>query len=340
MDNNNFTQPQPNPMQPNQMPQNPMQSGPMQPQMPYPNGQYPYPPQQYPPYPNQPMMKPPKQPMDPAKKKKIILIVSICSGVLVLGIAAAIVIPILLRVDYSSAYIAAKEVKPKIYDIYRSYDCEYVVDYVDSTYTTSKEYAEYIEDCKAVYNSDTNDLISKLENTDGVKRNEEIKTEFNKFKAEYDALTSGNSDTLEAKLSLWQAYHDFNYSVSNLKYNSATDAELTTAANYLINSGNDTFKTYAEGWLEHNLAVAALARAYEKNTATYSEYNNKRNEFRDWNAANKPDINSVAPLSLDNTSKMYSAFTKFYDLLTSTYEKNYNFGSNDCDELFGEVYCE
>ena len=329
MDNNNFNQP----MQP--QPQTP------QPQMPYPNAPYPYP-SQYP----RPMMKPPKQPMDPAKKKKIILVVSICSGIAILGIAAAIIIPILLRVDYGPAYAAAEELKPKIYDIYHSYDCEYVIDYVDSSYTTTKKYSEYIENCKKVYNSETDELVSKLENTDGVKRNNEIKAEFDKFKTEYVSLSSGNSDELDTKLNLWQARHNFVVAADGLS-TSSSDAEYTAAANYLINSGNDTLKTYGEGWLERRIAINAAYRAWWN--ASYSnpnysqlreDYNNKKNEYSDWLAANKPDIKTVAPLNFDDTSKMYSEFTKLYNLISKTYEQNYNFGSGDCDEFLGEVYCE
>lgn len=326
MDNNNF-----NPPVPNQ---------PVQPQMPYPNGQYPYQPQ----YP-QPQMRPPKQPMDPAKKKKIILISSICSGVVVLGIVAAIVIPILLRVDYAPAYAAVKELKPKVYDIYRSYDCEYVVDYVDSTYTSIKAYSEYIENCKATYSAGADDLVTKLENTDAVKRNDEIKAQFSKFKSEYSKLSSGDNDTLIEKLNLWQARHNFVYTADDLSYSSSSDAEFTTAANYLINSGNDALKTYGEGWLERSIAVAAAYRAYrsaswQTSSQLYTEYTNKRNEFNDWKAANRPDIKTVAPLNFDDTSKMYSEFSTLYNLISETYEQNYNSGSGDCTEFLGEVYCE
>ena len=295
----------------------------------------------------QPMMQPPKQPMDPAKKKKLVIGLSVGAGILVLGIVAAIVIPILLRIDYSSAYSAAKELKPKIYDLYHSYDCQYVIDYVGSSYTSTKTYNEYIEGCKKLYNSDTNELISKLENTDGVKRNSEIKDQFNRFKAEYATLSSGDSETLDAKLALYQAWHSFVVAVNELS-NSSSDSESTTAANYLINSGNDTLKTYGEGWLEHRIAVAASYRAYYNTPYTTSsadkqlrdDYYNKRSEDENWRATNRPDIKTVAPLSFDDTSKMNREFTELYNLIATTYTKNYNYGSGDCTEFLGEVICE
>lgn len=354
MDNNNFNGGMNNSsnMQPNMPNMQPgMQGAPNNVGMPMgPNGPMnqmgPMGPNMGQPYPQQ-MMRLPKQPMDPAKKKQIILIICIVSGLLIVGIALAIILPMVFRVDYSTTYNTAKELQPKIYDIYQSYDCEYVVDYVDSTYTSTKTYDEYINGCKEVYNSETDNLVNKLENTDGVKRNDEIKTQFSKFKNEYAALSAGNVEELEYKLGLWQARHNFIVAADDLSY-SSSDAEFTAAANYLINSGNDTLKTYGEGWLERKLDIATAYRAYDNaswsNYSAYQAlrdtYNNKKNEFSDWLATNKPDINVVAPLNFDDTSKMYSEFNKLDDLIAETYALNYNSGSDDCTEFLGEVYCE
>ena len=244
MDNNNFNggmNNSPN-MQPNMQPNVPnmqpgMQGTPNNMGMPMgPNGPMnqmgPMGPNMGQPYPQR-MMRPPKQPMDPAKKKRIILIISIVSGLVVIGIVLAIVLPMVFKVDYSTAYNTAKELQPKIYDIYQSYDCEYVVDYVDSSYTSTKTYDSYIDECKEVYNSETDDLVNQLENTDGVKRNDEIKTQFGKFKNEYTALSAGNAEELSYKLGLWQARHNFVVAADDLSY-SSSDAEFTTTANYLI----------------------------------------------------------------------------------------------------------
>ena len=294
----------------------------------------------------QQMMRPPKQPMSPAKKKKIILIVSIVSSLVVVGIVLAIVLPMVLRVDYSSAYSVAKELQPKIYDIYQSYDCENVVYYVDSDYIEMKSYNEYITGCINLFSSGADELVSKLGNTDGVKRSSEIGAQFDKFNNEYMAISAGNVEELEHKLSLWQARHNFVVAAGDLNY-SSTDAEFTTAANYLINSGNDSLKAYGEGWLELKIATAAAYRAYDN--ASWSDYsayqalrdtyNKKREELDDWIAINKPDINEIAPLDFNDTYKMYTEFGNLYDLIMDTYELNYNFGSEDCYEYLGEVEC-
>lgn len=302
-----------------------------------------YPAQQ--PYLNQPIMKRPKQPMNPAKKKKLIMGFSIGGAALILGFAALIIIPILLRIDYGPTYGAIKELKPMIYDAYRSHDCGHVVDYVDSTYTTPKTYNEYIEKCKETYSSSMANSVAKLENNNGVKRNNEINAQFAKFKSEYAALQTGDFDTLASKLALWQARHNFVYMADDLKYSSSSDSEFTTAANYLIKSGNDALKNYGEGWLEKSLAIAAAYRAYraaswQASSQLYDDFSNKKKEKEDWVAANKPDINTIAPLNFNDTSKMYSEFKKLYELITNTYQKNYNQGSGDCTEFLGEVYCD
>lgn len=257
MDNNNF-QPQPN-----------MNSAGMN--QPYPNGQ-PQPMNQPPMSPMQQPL-PPKPPMDPAKKKKLVLGLSLGGGALVLIILAVILIPILTRIDYAPAYSAAKELKPKIYDIYQSYDCERVIDYVDSSYTTVKSYNEYVENCKTVYNSGADGLIAKLETTDAVKRNQEIKAQFEKFKSEYATVSSGSTEDLAAKLALWQARHSFVVAADDLNYSRSSDAEYTAAANYLIESGNDSLKTYGEGWLEKSLAIAATyALNYNSGSGDCTEF--------------------------------------------------------------------
>lgn len=338
-------QPQPAPNQPTPSYPNPgypnqPYPGQLYPNQPYPNNQYP---NQYP----QPMVKPPKQPMDPAKKKKIITIVSICSGVGLLAVIAAIVIPIILRVDYSTAYKTAKDLKPKIQEIYYSYDCKYVSEYLSSSYTSIKSYNEDIEGCLEVFGGNTNQLVAELGETDGIKRNTDLKNQYEKFNAEYAAISAGSADDLAAKLELYKAWHSFVVTNSDLNYAKSTDAEFTAAANYLINSGNDTLKTYGENWLEKSLALSAARRAWDSasfSASNYSElrndYNNKYSEMKDWVATNAPDVKSLAPLSTDDTSKAYSEFEKLYSMISETYEKNYNSGSGDCTEFLGDIYCE
>lgn len=354
MDNNpNPSQPQAQPqpaVQPGQsaQPQPPVQGQPQpyqgqaQPQ-PYPpqpaQGQYQQPYQQ--PYGPQPM---PKQPMDPAKKKKIILIVSICSGILVLGIIAAIVIPIILRVDYAPAYKTAKELKPKLYAIYQDYDCDYITRYVNSSYTSAKTYGEYVSGCLETLDSSTDTLVTNLGATAGITRNTEIRAQYDRFVSEYNKISTGSTEDLAKLIAYYEAWHNFKIGADDVNWRTTSDATITAAANYLIESGHDTLKSYGETWLKYALEVAAAYRAYDNATsnysALYSDYSKKNSEMREWATANQPDMSTLVPLNFADTSKMYSEFTTLYNMIAQTYEDNYNSGSGDCTEFLGDVYCD
>ena len=299
-------------------------------------------------YPVSQPMRPPKQPMDSAKKKKIILTVSIISGVVILATVATVLIIVLSKIDYGPAYRTAKQLEPKVYDIYQSYDCDDVVGDVNSAYVSINSYNEDAEGCKKLFSTETDNLVSELENSDAVKRNDEIKAHFENFKSEYVAVSAGNTEELSSKIDLWKAWHGFVVTEDDLTNNSS-DAEFTTAANYLINSGNDTLKTFGETWLQKTIEVAAAYRAYDSSiwSSGMDEYYAKRDHYYDlrdqrknWIATNKPDINTLAPLSFNDASKMYSEFGDLYKAIKETYQKNYNQGSGDCDTFLGEVYCD
>ncbi len=286
----------------------------------------------------------PKQPMSPETKKKIILGCSIGGAVLILGIVAAIVIPMLLTVHYKETYTVAKELKPKIYEIDHNYDCSYVVEYVDSAYTSPKAYGDYVASCKKAYQDGVDELVAKLGNTEGIKKNNDLKLQYDKFKAKYASLSTGSSEEFSAKLALWEAVHNFNYAVDKLSTDSS-DAQCKVAADYLIESGNDTLKAYGEGWLEHALELTAAYRAYQASSwqtssEYYTIYTNKRNEFNNWRSTNAPTMSSIAPLDFDDTTEMYNEFTTLYNLIAKTYQDNYDYGSGVCFEFMGVVSCE
>ncbi len=291
-----------------------------------------------------PMMPPMRPPMSPEKKRKIILGVCLGVGGVVLAIVGVIVAIVLLKVDYGPAYLAAKGLDEKIYDVYQNYDCENAVDYVKSTYRSVEDYAGYVSGCKLATDG-VGTLIDELGMTAGVKRDDEIAAQYERFKEAYDAAMPDTS-TLGAKLDVYAAWHKFVYLVDDLSYGDA-DAEFTTAANALINSGNETLKTYGEGWLAKSLEVSHAYTAYDSTSYSDSNrstlrttYNDLRSALTEWVAQNKPDILTVVPLEFTETSTMYNEWTKLYDLISETYEQNYNFDSGDCTEFLGEVYCE
>lgn len=285
----------------------------------------------------------PKQPMDPATKKKIILGCVIGAAVLVALIIICVVVAIVSHVDYGEAYRQAKVLKDDVSELYTAYDCERVVSSVNSDWTSESNYNKYIEACK----DDTagiGDKIDALEKTEGVRKDSAISNAFDKFKKEYLAIVPNNDD-LNSKLELYKTWHAYVVAVDNLS-TSDSDAKIQSAANILINSGNDVFKSYGEGWLEKTMDYIRAYRAYQN--SSYSDSN--RSQLRDdmyskrtaqstWVSENKPDITELAPLNFSDTTKVYNAYRDFYELLTATYEEHYNSGSGDCSELRDVVYC-
>lgn len=286
----------------------------------------------------------PKQPMDPATKKKIILGCVIGAAVFVAIIVACVVIAIVSHIDYGETYRQAKDLKEDISDLYTSYDCERVVSNVNSDWTSDSSYNKYIEACKESTDG-IDDKIAELEKTAGIRKDSDLSAAFDKFKKEYMAIVP-DSTSLSTDLDLYKTWHSYVVAIDNLSASTSTDAEITSAANILINSGNDVFKTYGEGWLEKTLGYIRAYRAYQNSNYSDSNRSELRDEYyaqqtsqREWVSANKPDIATLIPLNFSDTTKMYNAYRDFYNLLVDTYEENYNSGSGDCSELRGVVYC-
>ena len=294
--------------------------------------------------PVQPVAPQPKQPMNPATKKKIIIGCVIGAVVLVAIIVACVVIAIVSHVDYSETYRKAKDLKEDISNLYVSYDCERVVSSVNSDWTSDSNYKKYIESCKNSTDG-IDDKIAELEKTAGIRKNSELSAAFDRFKKEYTAVVP-NADELNSKLELYKTWHSYVVAVDDLSA-SDTDAEIQSAANILINSGSDAFKTYGEGWLEKTMDYVRAYREYQN--SSYSDSN--RSTLRDtmyakqkaqstWVSENEPDITELVPLDFSDMTKMNNAYRDFYNLLTDTYEQNYNSDSGDCTELYsGDVYC-
>lgn len=289
--------------------------------------------------------KPQKQPMNPATKKKIIKysVIGVCAVVMLA--VAGVVISIVTRVDYGPAYNAAKELRTKVRDINSDSNCQYAVEYVDSAYTSDATYSGYVEKCKLL-TDDVDDLINKLGDTAGVKRNKEIENKFQVFKTDFYA-SMPDAGALSQKLDLYVAWHKYTVLLDSFTISKLTEAELTNAASILINSGNETLKDYGEGWLEITLAYLRAYQAYEAASYTDPNKSTLRNERdqassaqRLWVSQNKPSIKTVAPIELQSTTKMYSDFNSLYSLISDAYEEHYNKDSGDCTEFLGEVVCD
>lgn len=281
--------------------------------------------------------------MNPATKKKIILGCVIGAAIIVVMIAVGIIIAVVSHVDYGETYRQAKTLKEDISTLNSAYDCQRVVSSVDSSWTNESTYNKYIEACRKSADG-IDDKIAELEKTQGIRKNSELSTAFDKFKKEYAAIFP-SADELNAKLDLYKTWHAYIVAVDDLEASDA-DSKFQSAANILINSGNDTFKTYGENWLEKTMDYVRAYRAYQNSSYSDSNRSTLREEMyekqsaqRTWVSENKPDIEELAPLDFSNMSTMYSAYRDFYNLLVETYEEHYNSGSGDCSELRGVVYC-
>ncbi len=282
--------------------------------------------------------------MDPNKKKKLITGLIIGASALTLGILAIIFVPKFFKVNYSETYRQAKALEPKISEIYHNDACDDVADYVLSSYTDNSEYEAYINKCNTIF-SGVSGEIDSLGATQGITKNSDLKRLYDQFKSAY-ASAASNTENLSEKLSYYKAYHQFSLAVDEI-YSSSTDAEINSAANYLIESGSEELKAYGEGWRDHALALVRAYRTYDNVSysdpnydAYHDDYYAKRSEHSEWVAENRPDIESLYPIEISDTSDMHDKFEKLYDGIVDVYEENYDYASGDCTELLGEVICD
>lgn len=267
-----------------------------------------------------------KKPMDKKKKKKIIIWSCVGGGVLIAAIVAIVLVIVLSKVDYKESYLLATELNDKISDFYYDFDdCEDVVDDVENDWIGISSYSSDITDCKAAVSKDTIDMVEKLAGTSGVTRDDEVKIKFDKFYNEYKKAVGSVNDETASKLDVYDNWHKFVYDSDDYYfYSSTTESDITKIANYAINSGNDTFKTFGEQWKEKALAALKARQAYDKATSNYSalsaEATSKRRELNTWRDENLPKASEVLPLSFEgDTSTIRDAWKSFVSVLGKKY---------------------
>ena len=289
-------------------------------------------------------MPPAKPPMDPAKKKKLIMIILLIVGGVIVIAAAIIIFIIMSKIDYSTSYQSAKDLNSVIYSL-QSNNCTNITEDVDSEYTSDNSYNSYIAACSTVI-QDINKYSNELRETDAVKKNKEIKEQFERY-WELKESTVPSDDDFAAKTKIYSAWHSFSYNADKASAKTASDADLQHIASFLIDSGNDRLKTYGEGWLEKTTAYVHAYQAYynaKYSDPNYSQLRQTRDDLQSerevWITANRPNITDLANLDFSKSKQLTSEFSKLYDLIKENYEQNYNSNSDDCFELFGEVICD
>lgn len=286
----------------------------------------------------------PKAPMNPKTKKTIITLCIVGGAVIILAVLAIILLPIIFKADYSESYKIAKELNSKIDRLSYNSDCSSVVEYYDSKYTSNTTYNGYIENCLAVTDG-LPELVDQLGQTSGIKRDSNLQNGYNGFRAVFDKLAI-DTDSLKAKMEVYKTWHAFEIAVYDLD-EKATDSAVNTAANILIESGNEDLKTYGSGWLELKLNVVKTYKVYYDANwdSTYSEkkekYQKAKEALSNYVQDNEPNIKTMAPINMENIDAVSTRFEDLYKAIANLYAKNYNKGSGDCQEFIvtGEVYC-
>ena len=280
----------------------------------------------------------------PAKKAKkshkgAIITWSIIGGiVLVGGITAAIVIPIVLsQVDYKESYAIAKELKSPMSDFYYDYDdCVDVVDDADDDWYSTSTYSSYVSDCKDALKPTTIELVKKLGESSGVSRDADVKLVYDKFRTEFDKAIQSVDGDLSSKLDVYENWHKFIYNAVDMSFYSHGASDINTYAGYAINSGNDTLKAFGEQWKTKALEVAEAYKAYDDATSgtssLYSTFTSKRNAFNTWVEENLPKVTEVLPLSFeDNAYDIDDAWDDLYDIIEAKYTKDNVSDTTDVD---------
>jgi len=283
------------------------------------------------------------KPLDPKAKKKIILWTCIGGGIFVALSVIAIIFSLVFRIDYGESYRKAREVDEDLSDLVSNTSaCSRVASYANSTWTNEKTYNDYVSKCLDSLDHDDSEIV-ELGKTSGVKRNEDIKAQYNKFKKAYDQAFPGRANA-EAALKIYKAWHTFviksNTAISAIK----DDDAYRKAADVLKESDNSTLIEYADGWLERGLVYSKAYREYTEGdnkgtSATRTAMNEARTDFRSYINQNEPDIEDLAEFEPGDTTDVYSTFKKLYNMISDAYEENYD-GKGDCVELLDSVYCD
>ena len=282
----------------------------------------------------------------PKKERRNILMASVFSGALI--IAATVIASIItaVHINYGESYRVAKELRVKIQAMRSDYDCQKVLDYVDSPYTTMAAFAEYVEGCRTV-GSDSKGIVETLGLTEGVKKDENLAIRYDSFDSAYQAAISGGEE-LNKTLDLYTIWHQWVVTSNGMLVGyDQSDADLTAAAKILIDSGDDILKSYGEGWLQRKQAYNKAAREYysssflsENRSALEEDMNNKQKELTEYEAKSRPNIKELDVLETADTAKLYARFEDMYEYIRKAYQDHYEKGSGDCRELITEVVCD
>ena len=286
-----------------------------------------------------------------SRKKKIALIaipstiVVLVGGLIVVGIITGA-----FKTDYSGTYLAAKDLRNEMQKLRSDANCDKVVEYVNNSYTANDTFNGYVEACKVIAEGISDSVVTKVGDTAGVLRDEEVRRRYETLKKAIAAAKEGNKDVNETlkKYTIWHEWIKAEASGDTTYSESWPDADLKKATEILTSSEVKEFKEYGEKWYLLKKAAADAADAYfhhgnntgEDLNALNEQMKQKQQEFNTWKKENEPDISELYPLELVDTAKLYAKFEEFYNYVRETYQNNYNAKVGGCKEYVTSVVCE
>jgi hypothetical protein len=287
-----------------------------------------------------------------SKKQKILAIV-IPSTLVVLigGFAIMATVTGMFKVDYSGTYLASKELKSELQGLRSDTNCDKVIEYVDMQYTSMETYSKYIEGCKVASDGVSDAIVEKVGDTDGVKRDEEVRRRYETLKTALATAKQGNSN-VDSVLDVYKTWHEWIIAEAdgNNKHQEWdwTDSDLEAATDILTKSDVKEFQDYGKKWLELKKAAAEATNAYFHHALNTAEdlqmlnqnMSQKQSEFTKWKKENEPDVTDLYPLELVDTAKLYAKFEEFYNYIRETYQNNYNTTVRGCTEFVTSVQCD
>ncbi len=286
-------------------------------------------------------------------KKQKILAITIPSALVVLvgGFAILVAVTGMFKVDYSGTYLAAKDLKSELQGLRSDTNCDKVIEYVSMQYTAMETYMRYIDGCKVASEGVSDQIVQKVGDTDGVRRDEEVRRRYETLKTALETAKQGNAE-VNTVLDVYKTWHEWILAEAegNNKHQEWdwTEADLESASDILIKSDIKEFKDYGKKWLELKKAAAEATNAYFHHALNTAEdlqmlsqvMSEKQSEFTKWKKENEPDVTDLYPLELVDTAKLYAKFEEFYNYIRETYQNNYNTTVRGCTQFVTSVQCD
>lgn len=251
------------------------------------------------------------------------LIIGLAIGGVILfgGIVTAIVLLLFGgKVDYEATYKSFDALETSMDSIDYG-DCYKVHNRIDSSYTSSSEYGEYITGCVEEFTA-LESATNEFAKTSGAKHDEDIKNAFDSFKTTLESIYTKKSD-LESQLSIYNTYHEFYLTVDGASTDvKELESAIISAASLFEDTKNSTLTEFAKGFHERGLAYVRAIDDYRNGSGTsYSDVYDKMEEFTDYIEDNAPEVYDVTGLDF---TKMNDLSDVYYDLYNAVRDAYYD----------------